>query len=125
MKSLLTSLLACVLLITGCASAGTNFDESKIAQIKKGETTEAELIEMFGATQNRITNSDGATTLIWSYAQSTVSGQSFIPIAGAFMGGAHTTAKSLTVTLADGKVRDYTFSGGGSETRNTTQGVQK
>jgi hypothetical protein len=59
------------------------------------------------------------------YGEATVKGESFIPFAGAFMGGGNSKMKSLTVTLAENKVTNYSFSGGGSETRNMTQDTPK
>jgi hypothetical protein len=41
------------------------------------------------------------------------------------MGGQRSKAKTLMVTLAENKVTGYTYSGGGSETRQTTQNVPK
>lgn len=115
----------CLALVVGCASVGNNFDEGKLSQIKKGETTEAQLVEFFGNPQNRTVNSDAVVTMTWMYAESTVKGESFIPYAGAFMGGSRSKTKSLTVLLADNKVTSYTFSGGGGESRGTTQDTPK
>lgn len=117
--------IACTALIAGCASTGNNFDEGKLAQIRKGQTTEPELVQSFGEPQNRSVNSEGVATLTWVYAEASVRAESFIPYAGAFMGGTRSKAKTLTVTLADGRVTGYTFSGGGSDTRGTTQSVPK
>jgi hypothetical protein len=122
-RSILIAL--CSALIVGCASTGNNFDEGKLTQIKKGETTEAQLIEIFGQPENRSVNSENVTTLTWMYAEATVKGESFIPYAGAFMGGSRGKSKNLTVTLAENKVTGFTFSGSGSETRQTTQSVPK
>ena len=112
-------------LLAGCASVGNNFDDSKVSQIKKGETTEADLVQMFGQPQNRSVNSEGQTTLTWMYTQANVKGQSFIPFAGAFVGGTESKTKTLNVTLQDGKVRTFACSGGGTESRGTTQDVPK
>ena len=108
-----------------CASAGNNFDESKISQIKKGETTEADLVGMFGAPQNRSVNSDSGLTLTWIYSEARVKGESFIPYAGPFLGGTRSKSKTLSVMLADNKVTSYTYTGGGTETRNMTQDTPK
>src|SRR5262245_42840461 len=83
----------------GCASVGENFDEGKISQIKKGETTEADLIQMFGQPQNRTLNSEGQSILTWMYTESAVKGESFIPYAGPFVGGTRSKTKTLNVTL--------------------------
>ena len=122
---LLPIALVSAALFAGCASVGNNFDDSKVSQIKKGETTEAELIQIFGEPQNRNVNSEGRTVLIltWTYAESKVRGESFIPYAGAFMGGHDTKSKSLTVTLQDGKAMSFASSGGGMGSRGMTQDV--
>jgi outer membrane protein assembly factor BamE (lipoprotein component of BamABCDE complex) len=113
------------LLLFGCASTGNNFDESKLSQIQKGETTEAQLIEFFGQPENRTVTSEGTTILTWTYTEATVKGESFIPYAGPFVGGTRSKAKTLRVTLADNKVTSFTYSGGGNETRGTTQDTPK
>ena len=106
----------------GCATTGSNFDESKVSEIKKGQTTEADLTRMFGPPENRSTNSEGTTTLSWMYYETTTKGASFIPIAGMFLGGSKTKGKTLSVHLGtDGKVMSFQSSGGGSEARPTTE----
>lgn len=121
----LFSAILCAAILAGCASTGNNFDDTKLSQIKKGETTEADLVKLFGSPQNRTINAEGVTTLTWMYAEANVKAESFIPYAGVFMGGSRGSSKSLAVTLVADKVTGYTFSGGGSETRNTTQSAQK
>jgi outer membrane protein assembly factor BamE (lipoprotein component of BamABCDE complex) len=112
-------------LLVGCASVGQNFDESKVSQIKKGETTEPELIQMFGQPQQRGVNSEGQSVLTWMYSEATVKGESFIPYAGAFIGGTNTKDKTLTVILQDGRVESFTASAGGMESRGMAQDVPK
>ena len=120
----LLSNLALVIIVTGCASTGQNFDESKVSQIKKGETTEAELTQMFGQPTNRSISSEGTTMLMWTYVEARVKGESFIPFAGAFVGGTTSKQKTLSVNLGpDGKVQNFSSTAGGMETRQTTQGV--
>ena len=118
-------LLSLCLIAAGCTSVGNNFDESKIQSIKKGETTEADLVKLFGEPENRAVNSEGGVTMTWMYSEARVKGESFIPYAGAFMGGTRAKGKTLTVLLAQGKVASFTYSGGGSESRNMTQDTPK
>lgn len=118
--------IATLVWLTGCASTGTNFDDSKVALIKEGQTTEAELIQMFGEPETRIVQSGGEKNLIWSYHESVVKGESFIPYAGPFVGGTKSKGKMLNVTLGgDGTVKNYSASGSGSETRQSLQSVPK
>jgi hypothetical protein len=109
----------------GCASVGRNFDETKVSQIKTNETSEADLITLFGKPQNRMMNSSGQMILTWMYSESNVKGQSFIPFAGPFIGGTDTKTKTLNVTLQQGRVISFASSGGGTEMRQGTQDVPK
>ena len=73
MKTLLGTLAAASLVLCGCASAGKNYDSRKVAEIVKGETTEAELRQMFGPPLSRGVNSESNTTLTWIYSEARVS----------------------------------------------------
>lgn len=117
--------LALSLGVAGCASVGQNFDDSKVSQIQKGATTEADLVRIFGQPSQRSVNSEGQSILTWMYVESEVRGETFIPYAGAFVGGNRSRNKTLTVTLADGKVANYNYSGGGMESRGVKQAVPK
>lgn len=118
MKTILY-LLAIVALITGCASAGKNYDSRKVTDIKKGETTEAELVGMFGKPETRGINSEGSVTLTWLYSEAHVKGATFVPLVGMFAGGVNSKTKTLLVRLdSSGKVASYDYSGGGFETSN-------
>ncbi len=108
--------------LISCASTGTNFNESKVFQIKKGETTEAKLIQMFGQPVSREMNSEGQKTLTWNYVEARVKGESFIPYAGPFLGESRSKNKTLFVTSGpDGKVISFNLSTGGTETRQSIQ----
>lgn len=127
MKRLYNIIIGCLLtaILLGCASVGENFDERNVSQIKKGETTEAELLQMFGEPQNRTEDSEGTSTLQWTYTESVTKGESFIPYAGPFLGGSRSKSKTLNVILRDGKVVSFASTGGGLESRGTTQSVPK
>jgi outer membrane protein assembly factor BamE (lipoprotein component of BamABCDE complex) len=123
MRNLLIAFLAASI-ICGCASYGNNFDEKKVSQIRKGETTEADLISLFGAPTGRCVNSESGAVLTWTYAESRTKGETFIPIAGAFVGGATTSSKTLIVRLdQSGKVLDYSYSSGNTGSSGMPQPV--
>ncbi len=106
----------------GCHTMGQQIDQSKVAEIKKGQTTEADLVQMFGPPNQRTVSSEGNTILMWMYHETRVKGASFIPIVGLFAGGADTKQQSLVVTLGpDGKVTQFQSSGGSSDSRRTPQ----
>ncbi len=117
MKSLIPLLF--VAFLCGCASAGKNFDSGKVSEIHKGETTEADLVRMFGPPIQRGINSETGLTLTWVYSEARVKGETFIPFAGAFVGGATTKTKTLLINLdQDGKVASFSYSGGDMESRS-------
>lgn len=110
-------LIFVVALVCGCASVGNNFDSRKVSEIKKGETTERDLVKMFGPPSNRIIDSDRGLSLRWIYTEVTTKGTTFIPVVGAFAGGTNTKTKFLNVFLdTDGKVFSFNYDGGGLET---------
>jgi predicted RecA/RadA family phage recombinase len=103
MKTILCILTAATLLC-GCNAVhvGNNFDASKVALIKNGETTEPQLITLFGQPNQRITNSQSGVSLAWIYS----AGQSGF-------GGATSSNKTLVVWLGQtGIVTNYNYSTG-------------
>ncbi len=109
---LYTLLLIGALAMSGCASNGADFNSDKVADIHKGTTTEPQLISMFGEPNQRSIDSDARTRLVWFYAHAHVTASSFF-----FHGGGAKTQKTLTVTLKDGLVTDYSLAEGGSGAR--------
>jgi hypothetical protein len=115
-------LLFFVVTLASCASVGTNFDSRKITDIQKGKTTEPQLVAMFGKPNSRGVNSENGSTLMWIYSEAQVKGSTFIPLAGAFVGGATSKTKTLTVRLdQSGTVSGYDYTGGGFESTGMTQ----
>jgi hypothetical protein len=95
----------CVALaVTGCASAGTKIDPNAVAAFQKGRTTIADAEAALGDPSATTTLSNGTTSLVYSYAQSSVRAATFIPVVGAFVGGAD--AKAQTVVLIFGPKRN-------------------
>lgn len=109
-------------LLCGCASVGNNFDSRKLSEVKKGETTEPQLVALFGQPAQRGINEDGVVKLTWIYTELTTKGATFIPVVGMFAGGADTKTKTLIVRLdSAGKVAGYDYSGGGFSATEGTQ----
>jgi outer membrane protein assembly factor BamE (lipoprotein component of BamABCDE complex) len=105
-----------IALTIGCASVGEKFDMGKVDQIKKGETTQQEIVQMFGKPSTIVRNSNGETVLSYMYVHAQTKGTSFIPVAGAFMGGVRTQSQTLSVILGpDGKVKDFNSAISGAE----------
>ena len=109
-KSILTILTGTIaaLSLVGCMSVGNKFDPSRVSHIKRGVTTDTELVSMFGQPNQRGVDTNGAPTMDWIYGQTQVKPLTFVPIVGAFAGGATSQNMSLHVTLgANGKVKEF------------------
>lgn len=83
------------LLMAGCVYVGKDFDESKLTNVHKGETTRQEVVSLFGEPTTTSVDSEGNEVMMWSYS-----------IGSAF--GAD--AKVLSVKTHDGKVESYSVS---------------
>lgn len=94
MKKIILGAMAAIML-SGCVYTGTNFDESKLANVQKGITTKQEVISYFGKPSTTTVDSEGNEMLMWTYS-----------IGSAF--GAD--AKVLAVKTHDGRVESYTVS---------------
>lgn len=117
-----TLIITIAALLCGCASVGNNFDSRKLSEVKKGETTESQLVGLFGQPTQRGINSDGDVTMQWIYSEATAKGATFIPIVGAFAGGTNIKTKILNVYLDQlGKVSSYNYSGGDTQAGGGTQ----
>lgn len=92
----------------GCASStvrsGQDFDVSKTAQIKTGETTQAQIFEMFGTPTSKSYGSTGLEIWVYSHTEATAQ---YHP--GFFSGTTDTKgfAKSLAVRFRNGVVETY------------------
>lgn len=109
-------LLAAALL--GCASHGVMVSPEKVATLKKGEATEADVIATLG-NPTTVTNVNGVRLLMYSGSQVQSRPASFIPIIGPLVGGSDVKASAVMFRFgADGKLVDvistHTNSGTGT-----------
>lgn len=95
------------IILAACAttSVGTDFDMNKVNQIKKGVTTQADVIAMFGKPSTTSNTSNGVSVLGYSHVVSR----------GNALGHGSSKIKILTITLDNGIVKDY------SQTENSTE----
>jgi YD repeat-containing protein len=106
-KRFTTALLACLLF--GCATSGTKIDEATVNSLKKGESTVQDALMKLGQPNTRIVAGDGTTTLMYTYAESSVKAASFIPVVGLVAGGTDVSVTSTTLKFdAQGKLIDVT-----------------
>lgn len=108
-------------MIAGCfpvsTHRGADLSKAEEFHIEKNKTTEKELVDRFGPPGNTVTRGDGTKMLSWtdSRGQGTVNTTKFLPIVGLFTGNTvdqKTTHRSLTATVRDGVVVDYTTTDG-------------
>ena len=69
---------------------GTKVDQQNLSQFEKGKTTYAAVVQQLGNPTQSTINSDGTRMVMYTYMQSQAKVANFIPIVGAFMGGADT-----------------------------------
>ncbi len=96
-RSLLTLISIGALALAGCATSGTKIDPNVVNSFKPGVTTLADAEARLGQPSQTTHNSDGTTTLAYIFGSSKVSGSTFIPFAGAFVG--HTDSQSQYTEL--------------------------
>jgi hypothetical protein len=99
-----------IIALNGCASVGTPIATQNIPKIRKGVTTEAELVQMFGPPTDKSLSTNGKTVDTWIHSAAQAKGTSFIPYAGAFVGGTNMQLDKLQAIIGiDGRVEDYLF----------------
>ena len=107
--------IVALLALTSCMSMGTKVDQEKMAQFVKGKTTYTEVIQQLGKPTQSTMNSDGSRMVVYTYVQSQMRAANFIPIVGAFTGGADTENTSVTLNFdKDSLLTNYSASQGSS-----------
>ena len=98
------------LVLVGCSSVGKPIAKEKIKQIQVDVTTEPDLIRMFGVPSTKTLDASGNIVLTWVYSHAATKPETFIPVAGAFVGGVKTRLQQLTVLIGKrGRVERYTM----------------
>jgi len=109
MKKVLT-LLACALL-SGCVASGVKVDERNLVSFERGKTTYDQVVERLGQPTGNTLLSDGRRVLTYNYMQAQARPENFIPIVGAFVGGADSRFSFVSITFDDhGVLESYTSS---------------
>lgn len=112
MKHLLPLVLLAALCAAGCATSGRQIDPNAVAKIQKGVTTRAQVIALMGEPQAVSNNGNGIEVLTYMYVHAQANGASYIPIAGAFVGGVDSHSQHVTVLLSNGVVKEVRTSSG-------------
>lgn len=110
--------------LAGCVSSGRKIDQSAADKIEKGKTTREQVINLIGSPDRITRTSSGNTIFMYNYMRATAKPATFIPIFGPLVGGANVQHQMYMVTFgADGVVKDYISTYGGSEVdRGVTTG---
>lgn len=116
-------LLIPALMLTACASTGIKIDPSKLGQLHKGETRYSEVVRKFGKPNQILMPGDGTKTIMYVYASAQARPETFIPIAGAFVGGMDTENSMVMMQFDDNDIlRRVTSSQGSYGTGTNLEG---
>ncbi len=108
-------IIIALLFLTSCASSGTKIDPAAVASLREGVTTQQDVLAHFGPPQNSLRLPTGETSLTYGFTAVQVHAESFIPIVGAFVGGADTEHAMVSMLFDQrGILRSYTDSRGGT-----------
>ena len=107
-----TKFLVCALLLYSCLTSWAWFPpritQAEINQIRVGQTTEVELVHLFGTPTTRSTDLAQRISIDW-FRSVPAPAQSYIPLIGPFLGGLTIEAQQLSVVLTPGgRVLRYT-----------------
>jgi len=114
-KSLILIVILMALLI-GCVTIGRKLEQANIEKIRKGETTREEVIKFLGSPDQMMRDANGNITMSYMYVRATAKPETFIPIVGAFIGGANFQNQTVIIVIdLDGIVKDIISSQGATE----------
>ena len=89
-----SAIVTIALILGGCAASGVQVKEEQLSQFEKGKATSSEVIEKLGQPSQSMLMPNGSRMLIYSYVQIQTRPETFIPLVGAFVGGADTRSNT-------------------------------
>jgi len=90
------------ILLVSCATSGRQISEAEIRSFTVGKSTISDVEEKLGPPSTRTTMDDGTQTLAYIDAHAQARPESFIPIAGAFVGGVDSQSSSVSFMFKNG-----------------------
>jgi outer membrane protein assembly factor BamE (lipoprotein component of BamABCDE complex) len=115
------AVFACLLLLANCTStSGRQIDQAELDTFKVGQTTQSDVLAKLGQPTSSVAESDGTTQVTYSYVHTRTRAETFIPIAGAFVGGADSQSQTVVFTFDKNHRLSSTAQGNGQS--NFTQG---
>lgn len=119
--------IVALVMLSACVASGVQVKPEQTAKLQKGKTTYAEAVQALGKPTTVSTASDGTLIAVYNYVESQARPESFIPIVGAFAGGADSRINMVMLTFGpDGVLKDWhatetnTGTGYGVEAGKTT-----
>ncbi len=111
--------------IMGCVSSGTKVTQQQISAFEVGKTTEAQVIAALGPPNGTATATDGTKSDVYMHVAAHATAATYIPIVGAFAGGAKSTTDSVTFNFDAHGMLKSSSSSSGQNTVNTGLANQK
>lgn len=110
----LTGVLAavCAVALLGCMTMGRAIDPVKVAQVKEGVTTKAEVLSLLGEPTYTMMNPDGNEILMYTRTEMRESPKNFIPVYGIFHSEMDMKTQSATIMIdSTGVVKKCNWTG--------------
>lgn len=99
--------------LTACAASGVQIKPEQLSKFERGKTTYQDVVASLGKPNFTTMTADGTRTATYVYAESSIRPATFIPIVGAFAGGADMRSNSVMIMFdRDGVLQNYTASEG-------------
>lgn len=103
--------VALTILIGGCMSMGTQVTQKQLNGFTKGSTTYSDVTTRLGQPNTISTKSNGTRVALYTYVHSQARPESFIPVVGAFIGGADSKVNTAEFVFdQDNKLLEYSLS---------------
>ena len=99
----------------GCATAGREVTEAQLAGFEKGKTTQSEVTAKLGQPNSSTVMMNGQRSISYAFVHAQARPESFIPIVGAFVGGADSRVTVTTFIFnTDGTLDTFTHTNSNS-----------
>jgi outer membrane protein assembly factor BamE (lipoprotein component of BamABCDE complex) len=101
------------LILAACAASGVQVTPEQLAKLERGKTTYSQVVTALGKPNFTTATADGNRTATYMYFETSVRAATFIPIVGAFAGGADTRTNSVTMIFDKaGTLQNYSATEG-------------
>jgi SmpA / OmlA family len=102
-------ILLLLTVLAGCYAVGTKVSEDQLLTLEKGRTTYEQMVQALGKPNTVTLRDDGTRQAVYTYTQTQLRAQNFIPILAAFTQGADTEQTSVVLEF-DSQARLVSYS---------------